>query len=138
MALLTKKSIYGLMAIYQLYRLKESEKPIQIKDISKATNIPHAYLEQIFMELKKANLIYSIRGPKGGYGLSQNSKEILIKDIIIVLDGEISTIKGETTDPLFNLFFDDCNKQLIEIFKKPISCLSDYELMLENQINYSI
>ena len=126
------------MAIYQLYKLKESTKPIQIKDISKSTNIPHTYLEQIFMELKKADLIYSTRGPRGGYSISSGSKEILIKDIIIVLDGEISTIKGEATDPMFNLFFNDCNKQLIEIFKKPLSYLDKYELMLENQINYSI
>ncbi len=138
MSLITKKSIYGLMAIYELYKQRESLSPLQLRDISKITNVPQNYLEQIFIELKKANLVYSIRGAKGGYKISQNEREILIKDIIITLDGEISTIKNETTNPAFNLFFDDCDKQLVLIFDKPLSYIEDFEQKLTKQINYSI
>ncbi|MFK5881944.1 MAG: Rrf2 family transcriptional regulator [Sulfurospirillum sp.] len=138
MALITKKSIYGLMAIYELYKSKEDSKPLQLKDVSKATNVSQNYLEQIFIELKKANLVYSIRGAKGGYKISKNEREILIKDIITVLDGEICTIKNETINPIFNLFFDDCDKQLVRVFEKPLSFIEEYEQKLIKQINYSI
>jgi len=138
MALLTKKSIYGLIAVYELYKQKESDTPTQIKDIAKTTNIPKNYLEQIFIELKKVNLISSTRGARGGYSISENKKEIAIKDIIIALDGDISSTKEQTESPLFNLFFSDCDKKLISIFDKPLSYIEEYEQVLTNQINYSI
>lgn len=138
MSLLTKKSIYGLIAIYELYKQKNSSNPMQLRDISNATGIPHNYLEQIFTELKKANLIISIRGAKGGYKITGNADEIKIKEVITVLDGEICTIKDETANPVFNLFFNDCDKKLINIFDKPLSSLEEYELMLNGQFNYVI
>ncbi len=138
MSLLTKKSIYGLMAVYELYKLKESSNLMQLRDISNITGIPRNFLEQIFIELKKANLVKSIRGAKGGYKITDNANEIKIKEVITVLDGEISTIKDETTNPVFNLFFNDCDKKLVEIFDKPLSSLEEYELMLNKQVNYSI
>ncbi len=138
MALLTKKSIYGLMAIYELYSRKEDLKPMHLKDISKATDVPQSYLEQIFIELKKANLISSTRGAKGGYSISKREKEILIKDILVVLDGEICTIKDRTNNPVFDTFFNDCNRELNAIFDKPLSYIDDYKQLIANQINYSI
>ena len=138
MSLLSKKSIYGLMAVYELYKKKDDSAPMQLKDISNITGIPRNYLEQIFIELKKSNLVNSVRGAKGGYKIASNANEIRIKEIITVLEGEISTIKDETTNPIFNLFFNDCDKKLVEIFNKPLSSLEEYELMLSEQVNYSI
>ena len=138
MSLLTKKSIYGLIAIYELYKKKNGSNLMQLRDISNTTGIPRNYLEQIFIELKKANLIVSIRGAKGGYKITNNANEINIKEIITALDGEICTIKGETTNLVFNLFFNDCDKKLVDIFDKPLSVLEEYELMLSRQINYVI
>ncbi len=138
MSLLTKKSVYGLMAIYELYKQKDSLKPIQLKDISKSTSIPQSYLEQIFIELKKANLIKSIRGARGGYVFNDNQRETLIKDVIIVLDGEICTVKDGTKSAVFNLLFSEFDKKLTHIFDKPISYIQNYEQMLNNQMTYSI
>ena len=138
MSLLTKKSVYGLMAIYELYKQKDSPKPIQLKDISKSKSIPQSYLEQIFIELKKANLIKSIRGARGGYVLNDNQRETLIKDVIIVLDGEICTVKDETKSAIFDLLFLEFDKKLTHIFDKPISYIQNYEQMLNNQMTYSI
>jgi len=138
MSLLTKKSVYGLMAIYELYKKRDNLKPIQLKDISKKTKIPQNYLEQIFIELKKANLIKSIRGARGGYIIANDKSEILIKDVIIVLDGQVCTIKDETKSLVFNLLFNDFDKKLVKIFDKPLSFIENYEQMLNNQINYSI
>ena len=138
MALLTKKSIYGLIAIYELYKQKDSSSPMQLKTISDNTNISKNYLEQIFIELKKANLVNSIRGSKGGYQIANSENEILIKDVILALDGNISTTKDNIENSVFAMFFDDCNQKLLEIFNKPISIIEEYELMLTRQLNYSI
>ncbi len=138
MSLLTKKSIYGLIAIYELYKQKNSSNPVQLRDISNRTGIPRNYLEQIFIELKKANLITSIRGAKGGYKITNSKNEIKIKEIISVLDGEICSAKERTNNPVFDLFFSDCDKKLVDIFDKPLSSLEEYELTLSKQVNYSI
>lgn len=138
MSLLNKKSVYGLIAIYELYKQRNSSNLMKLKDISNTTGIPRNYLEQIFIELKKANIIISIRGAKGGYKIANNTEEIKIKEIITALDGEICTIKDRTTNPIFNLFFDDCDKKLADIFDKPLSSLEEYELKLSRQINYVI
>ena len=138
MSLLTKKSVYGLMAIYELYKQKDNLKPIQSKDISRITGIPQGYLEQIFIELKKANLVKSIRGARGGYVFNNNQKETLIKDVIIVLDGEICTVKDETKSAVFNLLFSEFDEKLKHIFDRPISYIQNYEQMLNNQMTYSI
>ncbi|MCF6173149.1 MAG: Rrf2 family transcriptional regulator [Campylobacteraceae bacterium] len=138
MALLTKKSIYGLMAIYELYKHKNSQQTIGLKDISEHTDIPKNYLEQILVELRKANFINSTRGAKGGYKFTDNSQEPLIKDIIMALDGQLHINKEKTTNPVFNLFFKDCDEKLIEIFEKPLSHMETYEQILSNQINYTI
>ncbi len=138
MSLLTKKSIYGLIAIYELYKQRHMQMPTQLKDVSKSTGISQNYLEQIFTELKKANLINSTRGAKGGYKIAQSEKELLLKDVIKVLDGELIINKEKTTSPIFNLFFDDCNKKLVHLFDKPLSHIEAYEQILSNQMNYSI
>ncbi len=138
MALLTKKSIYGLMAIYELYKRKETQELVQLKEISNIANIPQNYLEQILTELKKSNLVNSTRGAKGGYKIANHTKEILIKDVIKVLDGELNTNREKTTSPIFNLFFYDCDKKLDQLFDKPLSHIETYEQMLSKQMNYTI
>ncbi len=138
MSLLTKKSIYGLIAIYELYKHKESQKPTQLRDISTKTGISQSYLEQILSGLKNANIVTSTRGAKGGYRLRDNHEDILIKDIIMVLDGEISCIKDDIQNPMFDLFFRDCDKQIVQIFDKSLSYLEIFEKKITNHIDYSI
>jgi len=138
MSLLTKKSIYGLMAIYELYKNKEIQKPMQLRDISVKTGISQSYLEQILLELKRANIVSSTRGSKGGYRLRDNHEDILIKDIIVMLDGEINCTKNEIQSPMFDLFFYDCDKQIVQVFDKPLSYLEIYEQKITNRIDYSI
>ena len=69
-----------------LYMAKNSDRPVQIKEISEAEGITPKYLEQIALLLKKAVLIKSIRGPKGGYILSRPAGEIKIGDIVRALE----------------------------------------------------
>ena len=79
--MLTTKSRYAVMAVIEV-AAKNSRTPIRLADISERQNIPLNYLEQIFLKLKKANLVRSVKGPGGGYHLNLSSKEISIENIV--------------------------------------------------------
>ena len=77
---LSTKTRYGTRLILDLAR-HHGQMPISIGDISKRQDISVKYLEQIIRPLKKANLVVSTRGPKGGHSLAKSPKEITLGDI---------------------------------------------------------
>lgn len=66
--------------------------PISMSDISRKQNIPIKYLEQLIIPLKKAKLINSIRGPKGGHMLSKAPDKINVWDILNLLETKLSFV----------------------------------------------
>ena len=88
---LTTKGRYAVMAMADLALFKDSG-PINLTDISLRQNISLAYLEQIFIKLKKNNLVKSIRGAKGGYVLEISPENIKISNIIAAVDEEVKTL----------------------------------------------
>ncbi len=64
--------------------------PTQIRTISERQAIPPRFLEQIFQDLKRAGLVTSKRGPKGGYALARDPSEISIGDIVRALEGPMT------------------------------------------------
>lgn len=85
---LSTKGRYGVKAMVDL-AIHYGSEPISIKIISQRQNISEYYLEQLFLLLRKANLITSIRGARGGYALARTPQEITIAEIITVLEGPI-------------------------------------------------
>lgn len=79
--MLTTKSRYAVMAVTEVAS-RGSKFPVRLSDISEKQSIPLNYLEQIFLKLKKANLVRSVKGPGGGYYLNLSSKEISIESIV--------------------------------------------------------
>lgn len=79
--MLTTKSHYAVMAVMEVASRNENT-PMKLADISTNQNIPLNYLEQIFLKLKKASLIKSVKGPGGGYYLSNSSDQITVENII--------------------------------------------------------
>lgn len=79
--MLTTKSRYAVMAVIEV-AARNSNAPIRLSDISEKQNIPLSYLEQIFLKLKKANLVCSVKGPGGGYYLNLALEEISIESIV--------------------------------------------------------
>ena len=87
---LNTKSRYAVMALADMARFKDSE-PISLRDISLRQSISLLYLEQIFLKLKKNNIVKSIRGANGGYILSKNPKQIKLAEVFLALDQNIKT-----------------------------------------------
>ena len=80
---------YGLRALLEIAG-DSGEGPITIRDISRKQKMSVTYLEQILHRLKKAGLIESVRGAKGGYLLAKKENKITVREIIDVLDGPLS------------------------------------------------
>ncbi len=68
------------------------KKPVSLRDISLRQSISLLYLEQIFLKLKKNNLVKSIRGTKGGYILNKDPREIKLLEIFIAIDEKVKTV----------------------------------------------
>ncbi len=80
---------YGLRALLEI-AVHSQKKPVTIKDISEKQQMSVTYLEQILHRLKKAGLVKSIRGAKGGYVLAHPGDKITVNQVIQALDGPIS------------------------------------------------
>ena len=88
---LSTKSRYAVMALADLARFKNNV-PISLRDISIRQGISLVYLEQLFLKLKKNEIVKSIRGKKGGYTLNKNPSEIKISEILSAVEEKVKTI----------------------------------------------
>ena len=80
------------MAMADLARSNVKE-PTNLSEISLRQGISVSFLEQLFLKLRKNNLVKSVRGPLGGYVLNKPAKEIKLLSIIIAVDENIKTVK---------------------------------------------
>ncbi len=88
---LSKKSEYGLRALLEL-TLAHGHATLQRHEIADRQHIPVEFLEQILLMLKRAGLIASRRGIKGGYTLIKQPREISLSQVIRILDGPLAPI----------------------------------------------
>ena len=89
---LTSKGRYAVMAMADLAK-NNLKVPISLTEISLRQGISIDYLEQLFLKLRKNNLVQSARGPSGGYVLSRPPEEIKLLSIISAVDEKIKTVK---------------------------------------------
>jgi Rrf2 family protein len=94
---LSNKGRYGVRAIFDI-AFHNHGKATQIKEIAERQAIPPRFLEQIFQDLKRAGLVSSKRGPRGGYHLARPPAEIRIGDIVRALEGPLSLSSGKGKD----------------------------------------
>jgi Rrf2 family iron-sulfur cluster assembly transcriptional regulator len=66
--------------------LQEGVRPVALSDISERQNISLSYLEQLFGKLRRRALVTSVRGPGGGYRISQPTETITVGEIIRAVD----------------------------------------------------
>ena len=89
---LTTKGRYAVMALADLAGF-DRQNPVPLRDISLRQNISLVYLEQIFLKLKRDNIVKSIRGSSGGYILNKEPEQITLSNIFSAVDEKIKTVQ---------------------------------------------
>jgi Rrf2 family protein len=84
---------YGVRVMVALARSGGQDSPSSLAQIAEDNGLPFAYLEHLAARLKKAGLIESRRGPRGGYLLAKPAEEISMADIVQSLEGDIAPIE---------------------------------------------
>ena len=86
---LSTKGRYGARAMLDL-ALNSSEGPVLLREIAKRQEVSEKYLEHSISALRKAGLVRSIRGARGGYLLARLPSEIRLSQIMEVLEGSMA------------------------------------------------
>ena len=89
--MLSKKSQYAFKALSYLVEKRENG-PILISEISENKNIPLKFLENILLQLKKAEILDSKKGKGGGYFFKLKPSQIPLARVIRLLDGPIAPL----------------------------------------------
>ena len=92
---ITTKSPYALRALAELGR--SGDGPVPIGDLARRRDIPVQFLEQLFAVLRRAGVLRSQRGVKGGYSFARAPGEITALEIVELLDGPL----GRDADGVF-------------------------------------
>ena len=85
---ITTKSPYALSALVELHRQGGSV-PVPIAELARRRAIPVQFLEQLFATLRRAGILRSQRGVKGGYQLARPAEEITVLELVELLDGPL-------------------------------------------------
>ncbi|MFN8110142.1 MAG: Rrf2 family transcriptional regulator [Thermoleophilia bacterium] len=86
---------YGLRALAALAVLEaERDGPVSRELIGEAQEIPVAFLENILLELKRAGLVTSVRGQRGGFRLARPASTITLGQVIRAVEGPLASVRG--------------------------------------------
>jgi Rrf2 family protein len=83
---ITARVEYAVLALFEL-ALNSRERQVQAREISERQKIPLRFLEQIMIQLKKAQLVKSVRGAAGGYLLGRSPADITLRDVVEAVEG---------------------------------------------------
>ena len=86
------KAEYGVRVMVELAR-RAGEEPIPLAEIAEHGGMPLAYLEHLVARLRKAGLVESRRGSRGGYMLARSPTEITMAEVVEALEGSIAPIE---------------------------------------------
>lgn len=89
--MISQKTRYALRALLYLVE-KGHGAPVQMARIAETQQVPRKYLELIMLDLKKAGIVMSTRGPSGGYRLAKPAESISFGEIIRIMDGPIALV----------------------------------------------
>lgn len=105
---ISAKGEYAILAILDLALAFDSEDVRTLEEISTEQSIPHPFLVQILLELKRAGLVESRRGAGGGYRLAHHPKDVSLGEVIRLVDGPLLPFKcaNNTTSDV-----NECNHQ---------------------------
>jgi Rrf2 family protein len=112
---LTTRSEYALLALLYLAR-HHTDDYVTVETVAAAQSIPHKYLEQIMLALKRARYVRSSKGQHGGYRLAKPSEKIQLAEIIRLFDGALAPTES-VSEHFYEATPIEKEKGLIAVFK---------------------
>jgi Rrf2 family iron-sulfur cluster assembly transcriptional regulator len=88
---LSTKGRYAMVALADLALAREEER-VSLAEIARRQDISLPYLEQLFVKLRRAGLVESVRGPGGGYRLARAPETIRVSDVLQAVDETVSAL----------------------------------------------
>ena len=89
--MISQRTKYAIKALIHLTKQKKSVLN-KTSSISQQANIPKKFLEQILLDLKRASIVSSVQGAKGGYYLNKDPRKINLADIYRLFDGAVALL----------------------------------------------
>lgn len=84
----SKTCIYGIRAVIYLAAHTDEAKRIGVSDLADGLGVPKPFLAKVLQKLGKAQLISSIKGPGGGFFLTDKQQDFTLLQVVTCLDGE--------------------------------------------------
>ncbi len=88
---LSTKGRYAVVALTDI-ALQSENCLVTLSEISRRQDISLPYLEQLFVKLRRAGLVDSVRGPGGGYKLAKSTSDIRVVDVLAAVDETVSAL----------------------------------------------
>ena len=85
---LSTRAEYGIRVLVALAKA-EGAGPVSLTTVARTEKLPHAYLEQLVRDLRRAGLVTSTRGQSGGYCLARPAAEVSLVEAVRALDGPL-------------------------------------------------
>ena len=120
--MLAQKTRYAIRSLLFLVE-GGAEAPVQLARIAETQQIPPKYLELIMLDLKRAGLVASIRGPKGGYTLARDPASISFGEIVRIMEGPIALVPCASVN--FYAHCGDCHDEATCAIRRAFSIVRD-------------
>ena len=89
---ISTKGRYGLRILIDI-ATHDPDKPRMVRDIAESQQISEKYISRLIIDLRRARLVRSVRGVKGGFFLARSPNEITLLDILETMEGTISIVE---------------------------------------------
>jgi Rrf2 family protein len=120
--MLNQKTRYALRSLLHLVEAGEGA-PVQLAAIASSQRIPPKYLELIMLDLKKAGLLTSSRGPRGGYRLARPADAISFGEVVRAMEGPIALVPCASVN--FYARCGDCHDEATCAIRRAFAILRD-------------
>ena len=107
---LSTKSRYSTRILLELARHR-NQGPLQVSEISRRQNISVKYLEQLIRILKQAQLVTSVRGPKGGHILTKDPEDVSLGQVVRLFESQTDLVECISSPEKCDMA-DDCQVRL--------------------------
>ncbi|MEM9174494.1 MAG: Rrf2 family transcriptional regulator [Myxococcota bacterium] len=94
---LTRRARYALCGLFDL-AYNGGGQPVRVKEIGARQGIPHRFLEQIFQDLRRGELVTGKRGPGGGYVLTRSPEDITLRQVVEAVEGPEAFVSETTAE----------------------------------------